>query len=173
MRLPPALLLLAFTALLGALLAVGAVLDRTVGSLVDAALATLGALAAGGVPGAAAPALPPVPKALILVPLRLPGMLVATALLTQLCIKPTVPATLDAVRRGFEDGFRQRSRARTNASPRAQHQEEMLRKISSWWLGMIRVVQAARAAAFAIGLLVLIDAAAVAQPAAQGPPAVG
>ena len=51
--------------------------------------------------------------------------------------------------------------------------EEMLRKISSWWLGMIRVVQAARAAAFAIGLLVLIDAAAVAQPAAQGPPAVG
>ena len=81
--------------------------------------------------------------------------------------------SLDAVRRGFEDGFRQRSRARTNASPRAQHQEEMLRKISSWWLGMIRVVQAARAAAFAIGLLVLIDAAAVAQPAAQGPPAVG
>ena len=175
MRLPLALLpLFAFTALLGALLSlVGAVLDRTVGSLVDAALATLGALAAGGVPGAAAPALPPVPKALILVPLRLPGMLVATALLTQLCIKPTVPATLDAVRRGFEDGFRQRSRARTNASPRAQHQEEMLRKISSWWLGMIRVVQAARAAAFAIGLLVLIDAAAVAQPAAQGPPAVG
>ena len=112
------------------------------------------------------------PKALILVPLRLPGMLVATALLTQLCIKPTV-ATLDAVRRGFEDGFRQRSRARTNASPRARRQEEMLRKISSWWLGMIRVVQAARAAAFAIGLLVLIDAAAVAQPAAQGPPAVG
>ena len=49
----------------------------------------------------------------------------------------------------------------------------MLRKISSWWLGMIQVVQAARAAAFAIGLLVLIDAAAVAQPAAQGPPAVG
>eukprot|EP00908_Phaeocystis_cordata_P014222 Transcript_25323.p2 GENE.Transcript_25323~~Transcript_25323.p2 ORF type:complete len:281 (+),score=136.75 Transcript_25323:796-1638(+) len=168
-------LLLAFSWTLGIILALGAaLLDKPVAALLDEALETALRLRRGLLrrphlpPGSAAEAVPPLLRAALLLPLRMPTVFFCALLLNMLCVRATVPATVDEVRRGFEIGFRQLRSA--NSAATSAQQEAVLQLVSRLLRSAVSVMHAARATALGIGALVLLgscfEGAAAAAPAA-------
>jgi len=152
-----------FSSLLGVLLsALAIVLDQPVTSLVDTALDTLlGVLhSLQLLPSRPASfALPPAARSLLMIPLRLPTVILATALLYML----TFPGydLLVRARHGFEMGFRAVSRSAPSNAPSstaaAEEADERLRAVLGTWNRLIVLVQAARLAAFSIAALAVVD----------------
>ena len=155
--------LCSFAMLLGLLLsAVAIVLDAPVGQLLDAALnalpSALHAMQLLPHPPTAGLVLPPFVRSLVLVPLRLPSVLLLGTLL-YLTIVPGLDVLVRA-RTGFEMGYRAvTSSAPSNTAGGASDADERLAAVLATWGRLITMVRAARLAALGIAALALIDRA--------------
>jgi len=101
--------------------------------------------------------MPPFVRSLVLVPLRVPSVVILTLLLYLLCV-PGFDVLVRA-RHGFEHGFRAVSSTSPSnaASGSGGDADERLTAILAVWGRLIAIVQVARLAAVGITALALID----------------
>ena len=150
------------------------ILGQPVSALLDASLhalpCVLDALQIVPMPPGAASTgmvIPPAVRSFVLVPLRVPTVILLSGLLYLLCV-PGFDVLVRA-RAGFEQGFRAVSSAAPSNAPSGgaggSDADERLRAVLAAWGRLIAMVRAARLAALSIAALALIDRAGALQAA--------